>query len=121
MTTGFKEPVTERLESFGIEISENDDALIALCITKVITYVENEINSSEIPQNLIPFLVDMVCGEFLQIKRTFSPESFPKANVNAAVKRIQVGDTSTEFAVDSSMTAEVWLDSFISAVLSSGK
>jgi hypothetical protein len=63
----------------------------------------------------------MICGEFLTVKKSFSPDSIAGLDLSAAVKRIQAGDTSTEFAVDSSQTAEGRLDTFISLLRNSGK
>ena len=116
-----KEMVTARLESFGVTPSESDDALLSLIITKVTCYVQNEINSDEIPAKLIPFMVDMMCGEYLDTKKTFSPDSLTGIDLSAAAKRIQEGDTTIEFAVDASQSAEGQVDSFIDALKSCGR
>ena len=116
-----KESVSTRLESFGYMVTESDDAIIVLCITKITAYIQNEINSNVIPEKLIPTAVDMICGEFLGIKKTFHPECLEGLDTNSVVKRIQAGDTSTEFAVDSKQTPEGRLDSFISTLQNSGR
>jgi len=118
---GLKELAEEELTAFGYTITDSDDALISLCVQKVEAYIENDINQGTVPNGLMPFAADMVCGEFLRIKKTFSPESITGLDLSAAVKRIQVGDTSTEFAADSSQTATGQLDSAISALQNSGK
>lgn len=118
---GIKELAEAQLAAFGYTMTESDDALLSLCVTKVVTYAQNEINSDEIPAKLVPFLVDMACGEFLQVKKAFSPDSLTTIDLSAAVKRIQAGDTSTEFAVDKSQTAEGRLDSVISGLTASGR
>jgi hypothetical protein len=118
---GMKELAEEELQAFGYTLTESDDALLSLCVTKVVTYTQNEINSEDIPAKLIPFLVDMICGEFLQVKKAFSPDSLTTIDLSAAVKRIQAGDTSTEFAVDSKQTAEGRLDTVISGLMNAGK
>ncbi len=118
---GMKELAEEELQAFGYTLTESDDALLSLCVTKVVTYAQNEINSEDIPAKLIPFLVDMICGEFLSVKKAFSPDSLTTIDLGAAVKRIQTGDTSTEFAVDSKQTAEGRLDAVISELLNSGR
>lgn len=118
---GLKELAEEELQAFGYTMTESDDALITLCVTKVVAFTQNEIADEEIPANLIPFLVDMICGEFLSVKKAFSPDSLTTIDLGAAVKRIQTGDTSTEFAVDSKQTAEGRLDTVITGLLNSGR
>jgi hypothetical protein len=118
---GMKELAEEELQAFGYTLTESDDALLSLCVTKVVTYTQNEINSEDIPAKLIPFLVDMICGEFLQVKKVFAPDSLTAVDLSAAVKRIQAGDTSTEFAVDSKQTAEGRLDTVITGLMNAGK
>lgn len=118
---GMKELAEEELQAFGYTLTESDDALLSLCITKVVTYARNEIGYDEIPADLTPFLVDMMCGEFLLVKKTFSPESLTGLDLAAAVKRIQAGDTTTEFSVDSMQTDAGRMDRVISELLNSGK
>ena len=118
---GMKELATEELAAFGYTLTESDDALLSLSVSKAVMYAQNEIADDEIPAKLIPFIVDMICGEFLSVKKAFSPESIAGLDLSAAVKRIQAGDTSTEFAIDSSQTAEGRLDTVISLLRSSGK
>jgi len=118
---GLKELAEEELTAFGYTITDSDDALISLCVQKVEAYIENDINQGTVPDGLMPFAADMVCSEFLAVKKTFSPESIAGLDLSAAVKRIQAGDTSTEFAVDTSQTASGQLDSVIAALKDSGK
>lgn len=118
---GLKELAEEELTAFGYTITDSDDALISLCVQKVEAYIENDINQGTVPDGLMPFAVDMACGEFLAVKKTFSPESVAGLDLSAAIKRIQVGDTSTEFTADSSQTAAGQLDSVIAALKNSGK
>ena len=118
---GMKELVAEELAAFGYTLTESDDVLLSLCVTKVVTYAQNEIADDEIPAKLTPFIVDMICGEFLSVKKAFSPESIAGLELSAAVKRIQAGDTSTEFAVDKTQTAEGRLDAVIMGLKNAGK
>jgi hypothetical protein len=118
---GMKELATEELAAFGYTLTESDDALLSLSVSKAVMYAQNEIADDEIPAKLIPFIVDMICGEFLSVKKAFSPESIAGLDLSAAVKRIQAGDTSTEFAVDKTQTAEGRLDAVITGLKSAGK
>lgn len=116
-----EEQVKAQLAAFGYTVTNDDEALISLCVRNTETYIKNDINSKTIPDGLMPFAVNMACGEFLSAKKTFSPESITGIDLSAAVKRIQVGDTTTEFAADSSQTAAGRLDSFIAALIESGR
>lgn len=118
---GMKELATEELAAFGYTLTESDDALLSLSVSKAVMYAQNEIADDEIPAKLIPFIVDMICGEFLSVKKAFSPESIAGLDLSAAVKRIQAGDTSTEFAVDKTQTAEGRLDAVITGLKNAGK
>jgi hypothetical protein len=69
----------------------------------------------------MPAAVDMVCGEFLEVKKTFAPDSLNSIDLSAAVKRITAGDTTTEFATDSSQTAEGRLDAVITGLKGAGR
>ena len=118
---GMKELATEELAAFGYTLTESDDALLSLSVSKAVMYAQNEIADDEIPAKLIPFIVDMICGEFLTVKKSFSPDSIAGLDLSAAVKRIQAGDTSTEFAVDKTQTVEGRLDAVITGLKSAGK
>lgn len=118
---GMKELATEELAAFGYTLTESDDALLSLSVSKAVMYAQNEIADDEIPAKLTPFIVDMICGEFLSVKKAFSPESIAGLDLSAAVKRIQAGDTSTEFAVDSKQTAGGRLDTVITGLMNAGK
>lgn len=114
-----QELVKKRLESFGYIVAEGDESIISLCVSKVSAYILNEINGSEIPDGLITFAVDMICGEVLSTKRTFSPESLSGIDLSAAVKQISAGDTTISF--DTEQTVEKQLDSFIYLLQNCGK
>lgn len=116
-----KDLVIAQLTAYGYTVTEADIALIDICIGKVTAYILNEINQTAIPEGLMPAAVDMVCGEFLEVKKAFSPDSLGSLDLSAAVKRIQTGDTSTEFSVDSSQTAEGRLDAVIAGLKGAGR
>jgi hypothetical protein len=116
-----KDLVIAQLTAYGYTVTEADGALIDICIKKVTAYILNEINDTAIPDGLMPAAVDMVCGEFLEVKKTFSPDSLTMIDLSTVVKRIQTGDTTTEFATDSSQTAEGRLDAVIAGLKGAGR
>ncbi len=112
----------ERLKSFGYELKENDEPLLKFCVEKVCSTVRNEINRKDIPEGLEHIAVDMVVGEFLSSKKTFSPNDIEGLDLEYAVKQIQAGDTNTVFATgEGSLTPEQRLSAFINHLLSYGK
>ena len=114
--------VASRLESLGYEVREADSASLAFCVEKVRSTIKNEINWQDVPEGLVYIAIDMACGEFLKGLMTFAPDALSGFDLDAAVKRIQTGDTTTEFAVgDGSQTDEQRLTAFVNYLLNYGK
>ncbi len=116
------EMVKERLKSFGYELQEGDEFALDFSIQKVENTVKNDCNASSIPDGLVNIAVDMAVGEFLTVKKTFSPDSIAGIDLDFAVKQIQVGDTSTAFAVgEGCQTPEQRFNDFIHYLLTYGR
>ncbi|MBR4026313.1 MAG: hypothetical protein IKJ01_01975 [Lachnospiraceae bacterium] len=113
--------IQERLQAFGYEVKENDTFALTFCMEKVKTSILNEINWNEIPKELELIAVDRVVGEFLLSKKTFASNDLATINFDCAIKQMQIGDTNTVFAIESSQTPEQRLDTFIQYLLSYGK
>jgi hypothetical protein len=108
----FDSDINTRLTSLGYEMKTGDDDALALAEQKILWHILNNINEkplnpalvtiADIPQGLYYAAVDMVCGEFLKTVTSngaFADTSTSPGAVDAAVKSIQVGDTSVSFAV----------------------
>lgn len=116
------ELVKERLKSFGYELQEGDEFALTFAIQKVENTIKNDCNTPSIPDGLVNIAVDMVAGEFLTAKKTFSPDSLAGLDLDMAVKQLQIGDTSTVFAAgEGSLTAEQRLDIFLNHLLNDGR
>ena len=114
--------VASRLESLGYEVREADSASLAFCVEKVRSTIKNEINWQDVPEGIVYIAIDMACGEFLKGLMTFAPDALSGFDLDAAVKRIQTGDTTTEFAVgDGTQTDEQRLTAFVNYLLNYGK
>ncbi len=114
--------VKARLQSFGYEVKATDIAALTFCVEKVRSTVKNEINWQDVPEGLEHIAIDMACGEFLNAKKTFAPDELENMDLDAAVKQITTGDTSTVFAVgDGSQTDEQRLEAFTSYLLNYGR
>jgi hypothetical protein len=114
--------VKERLQSFGYEIQDGDEIILNFSIQKVENTIKNDCNVSSIPDGLVNIAVDMAVGEFLTAKKTFSPDSIARLDLDFAVKQIQTGDTNTVFATgEGSLTAEQRLNNFLNYLLIYGR
>ena len=111
--------VKERQKTFGYEVKTDDEFALTFCVEKVRNTIKSETNLSDVPQGLEYHAVDMACGEFLLMKKTFAPDDLANFDLTYAVKQIQTGDTNTVFGVgDSTMTPEQRLNNFINYLLS---
>lgn len=114
--------VKSRLQSFNYTATASDNVILTFEIEKVTNTIKNECNVSEIPDGLTNIAIDMVCGNFLNSQKTFSPDSLTMIDLTEAVKQIQAGDTNTVFATgDGSLTDEQRLDAFIDFLQNHGR
>ena len=116
------EKAKERLQSFGYEWKNGDEAILAFSVQKAENTIKNDCNISSVPEGLINIAVDMAVGEFLMAKKAFAPNDIAGLDLSTAVKQIQEGDTSVTFAAgEGSLTAEQRLDNLINYLLTYGK
>lgn len=106
------EDVYDRLVQLGYVASEDDDECISFELTKVLNYVKNYCNITEIPSILNLRIIDRVCADFLYYKKNSgSLEGF---NYDAVIKQIKEGDTTISYAVGQGEdTPENRFDSFV--------
>lgn len=115
------ESVTARLASLGYVVKEADSASLAFLVEKVGWTVKNEINHPEIPEELVYHAIDMVCGEFLGMKKALAPDDLTGFDIGAAVSEIKTGDTTTHFQVDSSQSPGQQFDMLVKHLSISGR
>ena len=89
--------IKTRLKSFGYEFVDGDEIAIEYAEGKAIQYIKHFCNISEIPECLDYVLMDIICGEFLQLKRNTG--QLTSIQTDATVKSIQDGDTRVEYNV----------------------
>lgn len=119
ITDVFLTDVLKRLESLGYNIKDTDAWIISFSVQRVENTIKNSCNTPTIPDGLKQIAIDMICGEFLFVKKQSGQlEGF---NLEMAIKQIQTGDTSTTFAVEASSSPEQRLDSLISYLINYGK
>jgi hypothetical protein len=107
------EDVKSRLESLGIEINVNDDALINFSIEKITNHIKSQTNLKLIPQGLNEVAIDMVVGEFLFLKKSMGQLSIETIDFSAFAKQVQDGDTNVTFAVEANSTPEAKFDAMV--------
>ena len=115
------ERAKERLESFGYVLKDGDEVILTFSIQKVENTIKNDCNVPSIPDGLMHIAVDMAVGEFLSVKKTFSPDDIAGLDLDFAVKQIQEGDTNTVFATgEASLTPEQRLNNFLNYLMTHG-
>ena len=97
--TTLEETITSRLLSLGYTVKEGDAFALGFVFEKCSTTIIHFCNISEVPTDLEKVLVDFVCAEFLRAKK--SSGQLSEIELDAIVRSIDTGDTSTEFAVGS--------------------
>ena len=113
--------VKTRLQSLGYVLIDGDEVILIFSIEKVMNTIKNDCNVSEIPDGLMNIAVDMAVGEFLTVKKTFSPNDIAELDLDYAVKQLQEGDKNTVFATgEGSLTAEQRLNNLLNYLLTYG-
>lgn len=101
-TEQFIEAVLLRLSSFGYEVNNSDEWLMAFCIQKVTNHIMNSCNTNELPDGLFYIAVDRVCGEFLYTLRTTGKLELENIDISGAIKEIVEGDVTIKFDTSTS-------------------
>ena len=107
-----RENIIKRLAQLGYATSETDNEVIDFEMEKILNYVMNYCNITEIPEILDQRIIDRICGEFLFYqKNSGNLEGF---DYDAVIKEIKEGDTTLKYATGSDAdTAESRFDKFL--------
>ena len=107
-----KEHIINRLAQLGYVVKEFDNEIIEFELEKILNYVMNYCNITEIPDILDPRIIDRVCGEFLFYQKDSGQlEGF---DYDAVIKEIKEGDTTLKYATGADGdTAETRFDKFL--------
>lgn len=107
--------VEKRLFSLGYTVVPEDNWLIGFVIQKVESSIKTVCNLVTIPNELHTIEVDMVCGEFLIVKKQSG--TLEGYDFEIAVKSISEGDVSVSYGGDS--TAEQQFDTLLQRLVHS--
>ena len=104
--------VKQRLEQLGYTPVASDDDMLEFELTRILNYVLNFCNITEIPEILDYRIIDRVCADFLYYKKNSgSLEGF---NYDTVIKSVKEGDTTVTYAVGQGEdTPENRFDAFV--------
>lgn len=110
-----KNTIIKRLAMLGYTSTPDDTTQIEFELSKILDYVMNYCNRTDIPEILDNRIADRVCGEFLFYKKNCgSLEGF---NYDDVIKEIKEGDTTIKYAVgEGEDTPENRFDSFVKSL-----
>lgn len=108
------------LKVFGYEAEDGDAPLLDWAVDLAEGYIRHELNIEYLTLDLAEPMLNMAAGEFLKAKKTLAPEKLAAIDLTPAVKRIEVGDTNTEFATGG-LTSEQRFDMLTEYLIKSGK
>lgn len=104
--------VRDRLRQLGYIATLDDIDQMSFELTKILNYVKNYCNITEIPPILNPRIIDRVCADFLFYKKNSG--SLDGFNYDAVIKQIKEGDTTISYAVGQGEdTPENRFDAFV--------
>lgn len=72
-----------------------DEGLLNFCLESVEEKIKNRINDSIIPEGLYYVEIDMICGEFLKMKKSMG--QLDTTSVEQVAESIKEGDTTITF------------------------
>lgn len=110
-----RDDVIARLGYLGYTATEADYNNIDFELNKILNYVMNYCNITEIPPIVEPRIIDRVCSDFLYYKKNSgSMEGF---NYDEVIKSIKEGDTTITYAVGQGEdTPENRFDAFVKSL-----
>lgn len=95
-----------RLASLGYEYKPEDQSMLEFAVQKAEHMILNRTNTDEIPEGLKEIEIDMICGEFLKLKKGMG--QLTGYDFEQVAKVVKLGDTSVDFG--SGDTAEQRFD-----------
>lgn len=109
-----KADVIKRLRDFGYDYKEAESSdSLDFAISKTTWCILNATNCAEIPEGLSFIAIDMVCAEFLKIKKGFG--QLTEIVFENVAKSVAMGDTNVTFADEA--TPEQKFDAAINYLL----
>ena len=111
------ELVEKRLEAIGYSVAEFDETVISYIVDTVVNDFLVDTNLTELPEEVKPILSDVVCGKFLQLKRSSNQLDIGTLDFNA-ITSVSMGDTSVSYGANDDSAR---FDAFVDSLLNVGK
>ena len=115
----FVQSVLNRLTSFGYPPKEADLWELSFVMLGVENRIRNSYNTTSIPEGLYNVAVDMICGQFLMIRKNTGRLELTDLDLSAAITSISEGDVSISFDADA--TDEQKLNRLINYLMTKGE
>ena len=109
------ETIKERLQSMGYECVESDDFAIQYTIRDVEQYILHFCNISEVPACLESAWIDIVCGKFLNTKKSMGQLS--SIHFEPLLRSIRDGDTTVEYNNSYMSDPETFFTNFVNQLI----
>lgn len=119
LSESFYEMVLKRLVSFGYNLEEDDAWVLCFTMQKVENHINHSCNTTSIPVGLYDIAVDMVCGEFLLVKKQTGKLLLENLDLDGAITQIHEGDVTIQFA--NGVSDEEKFNSFLNYLLHNGE
>lgn len=111
-----EEKLITRLNTLGYEYHANtDEGLLTFCADSIENKIINRINTSTIPEELLEIEIDMICGEFLRVKKSMG--QLTEYDFKQVVESIKEGDISV--SLSKGTTPEQQFDLLLDSLINS--
>lgn len=111
--------VLNRLTSLGYPPNEADAWEISFVMLDVENRIKNSCNTTSIPEGLFNIAVDMICGQFLMIRKNSGRLEISDLDLSGAITSISEGDVSISF--DANSTDEQKFNQLINYLMTKGE
>lgn len=113
-----EEKLITRLSDLGYAYNPETDAnLLEFTTDAVENRIKNRVNDTTVPAELQEIEMDMICGEFLKLKKSLG--QLTEYNFQQIVESIKEGDTTITF--QTGMSPEQKFDSLIDSMINGHK
>lgn len=85
-----------RLTTLNYEYKPEDQDALEFSVEKITRMLLNRTNLDEVPDGLKYIQIDMICADFLKLKKGMG--QMTDADLDGVAKAIRMGDTSVEFS-----------------------
>lgn len=109
--------VRERLCQLGLHVGAEEEQGLTFAVRQAENFLCADLNRAAVPDALYEVAVDMACAAYLRSRAVdldSGGSGIPGLSLDAAIRRIQEGDTTVEYAIgQGSKTDEEKLDALI--------